>query len=187
MRIVSGHHRGRRIATPDGRNTRPTSDQTRESLFNIIDHADWAPDLDGAHVLDVFSGSGGLGLEALSRGAAFCLFAESHPKALSAIRQNIDHFGLDSDVARIHRHDATRLKLAPANVPQLFTHVFMDPPYRKNLYQPVLRRLPRYLADDAVVMIEESVDVEIKVSGWSVLEQRIWGSAQVLFIKLDKN
>lgn len=186
MRIVSGHHRGRRIETPDGRNTRPTSDQTRESIFNILEHADWAPSLGDAYVADLFAGSGALGLEALSRGASYCLFAERHPKALKAIRSNIDHFGLDADEARIHRFDVTRLKLAPANVPAPFTHVFMDPPYRKNLWPAVLRRLPAYLADDAVIILEESVDVELKMPDWDVVELRIWGAAQVAFLKRVK-
>ena len=94
MRIVSGHMRGRNIATPSGRNTRPTSDQTRESIFNILAHADWAPPLDGAIVTDIFAGSGALGLEAISRGAEFCLFVETEPKARGAIRENIDKMGL---------------------------------------------------------------------------------------------
>lgn len=186
MRIVSGSHRGRRIATPDGRNTRPTSDQTRESIFNILDHADWAPKLEGAHVADIFAGSGALGLEAISRGAAYCLFAERHPKALSAIRENIDHFDLSPDQARIHRFDVTRLKIAPANVPVPFTHVFMDPPYAKGLWSPVLRRLPSYLSDDAVVILEETDEVEIKPSGWEKAEHRIWGKSQVAFLKRIK-
>lgn len=186
MRIVSGHHRGRRIATPDGRGTRPTSDQTRESIFNILEHADWAPPLEGAQVIDIFAGSGALGLEALSRGAAYCLFAERNPKALKSIRDNIDHFGLSADEARIHRFDVTRLKIAPANVPAPFTHVFMDPPYGKNLWQPVLRRLPAYMAEDAVIILEDSVDVELKTPGWDVQEHRIWGAAQVVFLKKMK-
>lgn len=183
MRIVSGSHRGRRIAVPDGRGTRPTSDQTRESLFNILDHADWAPPLVGAHVLDVFAGSGALGLEAISRGAAFCLFVERDPKALSAIRANIDHFGLGPDTARIHRFDATRLKIAPGNRPAPFTHVFMDPPYSKGLGTPVLRRLARYLAPGAVVVLEEAVEAEVITAGWEVLEDRVWGAARVRMLR----
>jgi len=86
VRIVSGKLRGRNIETPSGRGTRPTSDQTRESVFNILKHAKWAPPIDGAIVADIFAGSGALGLEAISRGAAFCLFAETEPKARAAIR-----------------------------------------------------------------------------------------------------
>ena len=183
MRIVSGLHRGRNIATPDGRDTRPTSDQTRESIFNILEHADWAPPLDGAHVMDVFAGSGALGLEAISRGAAYCLFVERDPKALRAIRRNVDHFGLDADTARLHRFDATKLKLAPGNRPAPFTHVFMDPPYRKGLAAPVLRRLPRYLAPGAVVMVEDSVEAEMAFRGWDVLADKVWGAARVQFLR----
>ena len=182
MRIVSGVHRGRTIHTPSGRNTRPTSDQTRESVFNILDHADWAPELDGAHVMDVFAGSGALGLEALSRGAAFCVFVERHPEALKAIRRNFEHFKLGGE-ARIHRFDATRLKLAPANRPAPFSHIFMDPPYGKGLWAPVLRRLPPYLSDNAVVMVEDSADVEIAPRGWEVLSDKVWGAARVAFLR----
>ena len=182
MRIVSGDHRGRTIATPDGRNTRPTSDQTRESLFNILEHAEWAPSLDGAHVIDMFAGSGALGLEAISRGAEFCVFVERHPQALAAIRKNINHFGL-GDEARIHRFDARKLKLAPANRPKPFTHVFMDPPYGKGLWLPALRRLPQYLAKDGVVILEESVETEIEPRGWDIISEKIWGAAKVVFLK----
>ena len=185
MRIVSGDHRGRTIFTPDGRNTRPTSDQTRESVFNILEHADWAPPWDGAHVLDIFAGSGALGLEAVSRGAEFCVFVESHPQALAAIRKNMDHFGL-GDEARIHRFDATKLKLAPANRPKPFTHVFMDPPYNRKLWSPILRRLPQYLAENAVVMLEESVEAEINPKGWTILSDKEWGKSRVLFLRWNE-
>ncbi len=189
MRIVSGSHRKRRISTPDGRNTRPTSDQTRESVFNILEHADWSLPLDGAHVMDVFAGSGALGLEAISRGADYCLFVERDPKALAAIRKNMDHFRLSPDTARIHRFDATKLKIAPGNRPAPFTHVFMDPPYRKGLWQPVLRRVTPYLADGAAVMLEDSVEAEIDVAqlekrGWDIKADKVWGAARVLFLGL---
>ena len=184
MRIVSGHHRGRTIHTPEGRNTRPTSDQTRESIYNILDHADWAPPLDGAHVMDVFAGSGALGLEAISRGAEFCVFVERHPQALAAIRKNIDHFKL-GDEARIHRFDATKLKLAPANRPAPFTHVFMDPPYGKGLWSPVLRRLPQYMSEDGVVILEESKETDINPKGWTVMADKVWGAARVVFLKKE--
>jgi len=155
MRIVSGNMRGRNIATPSGRNTRPTSDQTRESIFNILTHADWAPPLDGAIVTDIFAGSGALGLEAISRGAAFCLFVETEPKARGAIRENIDKMRLFGKT-RLHRHDATKLKIAPGNLRGPFTHIFMDPPYNKGLWKPVLRKLEEHklIANDGVIILE---------------------------------
>jgi len=111
MRIVSGKLRGRNIATPSGRATRPTSDQTRESIFNILAHAAWSPELEGAITADIFAGSGALGLEAISRGAEFCLFVETEPKARAAIRENIEKMNLFG-CTRLHRRDATKLKIA---------------------------------------------------------------------------
>ena len=183
MRIVSGRLRGRNIATPSGRNTRPTSDQTRESVFNILKHADWAPPLDGAIVADIFAGSGALGLEAISRGADFCLFVETEPKARAAIRANIEKMKITEDT-RLHRYDATRLKIAPGNLRGKFTHIFMDPPYNKGLWKPVLSRLKQQdlLAENGVIILEESVDAEIEPNGFEVLADKNWGASRVLFL-----
>ena len=183
MRIVSGSLRGRNIATPGGRNTRPTSDQTRESIFNILGHADWAPSLDGAIVADIFAGSGALGLEAISRGAAFCLFAETEPKARSAIRKNIDTMKL-GDMARLHRYDATKLKIAPGNLRGQFTHIFMDPPYNKNLWRPVLYRIKtqNLLAENGVIILEESRDAENNPRDFKIASDKVWGAARVIFL-----
>ena len=187
MRIVSGRLRGRNIATPTGRSTRPTSDQTRESIFNILKHAEWAPSLNGAIVADIFAGSGALGLEAISRGAAFCLFVETEPKARGAIRDNIEAMDLFG-VTRLHRRDATKLKVAPGNLRGAFTHVFMDPPYNKGMWKPVLRRLKDQglIADDGVIILEvgaEEEDVEFR--GFKIHMDRTWGAARVLFLGLE--
>ena len=135
--------------------------------------------------MDVFAGSGALGLEAISRGAGYCLFVEREPRALAAIRANTEHFGLGADQARIHRFDATKLKIAPANRPAPFSHVFMDPPYNRGLSLPVLRRLPRYLAPGAVVVMEDSAEAELVLSGWQVREDRVWGAARVVFLQAE--
>ena len=185
MRIVSGKLRGRNIATPSGRSTRPTSDQTRESIFNILKHAEWAPPLDGAIVADIFAGSGALGLEAISRGADFCLFAETEPKARAAIRANIEKMKLSEDT-RLHRYDATKLKIAPGNMRGKFTHIFMDPPYNKGLWKPVLSRLIQQdiLAEGGVIILEESIEAEIEPRGFEILADKTWGAARVLFLGL---
>ena len=185
MRIVTGRLRGRNIITPKGRNTRPTSDQTRESIFNILGHAEWSPDLEGAIVADIFAGSGALGLEAISRGAEFCLFVETEPNARAAIRANIDKIGLGG-VTRLHRHDATKLKIAPGNLRGAFTHIFMDPPYNKGLWKPVLERLKHYglIAEGGVIILEESKDAEIDTAGFTVHADKLWGSTRVLFLGL---
>jgi 16S rRNA (guanine966-N2)-methyltransferase len=184
MRIVTGSLRGRNIITPKGRNTRPTSDQTRESIFNILLHVEWAPEIDGAIVADIFAGSGALGLEAISRGAEFCLFVETEPKARAAIRENIDKMGLFG-CTRLHRHDATKLKIAPGNLRGPFTHIFMDPPYNKGLWRPVLSRLKDYdlIAKNGVIILEESKDAEIETAGFEVLADKTWGAARVLFLR----
>jgi len=188
VRIVSGKLRGRNIETPSGRGTRPTSDQTRESVFNILKHAEWAPPIDGAIVADIFAGSGALGLEAISRGAAFCLFAETEPKARAAIRANIEKMKLSEDT-RLHRYDATKLKIAPGNMRGKFTHIFIDPPYNKGLWKPVLRRLSQQnlLAENGVIIMEESVEAELEPIGYEILEDKEWGAARVLFLKPKVN
>ena len=188
MRIVSGRLRGRNIATPTGRSTRPTSDQTRESIFNILKHAEWAPPLNGAIVADIFAGSGALGLEAISRGAAFCLFAETEPKARTVIRANIEKMKISEDT-RLHRYDATKLKIAPGNMRGKFTHIFMDPPYNKSLWKPVLSRIIQQdiLADDGVIILEESVEAEVEPRGFEILKDKSWGAARVLFLRLTNN
>ncbi len=185
MRIVSGRLRGRNIATPGGKNTRPTSDQTRESLFNILTHAEWAPELDGAIVADIFAGSGALGLEAISRGAEFCLFVETEPKARASIRANIEKMGLFG-CTRLHRKDATKLRIAPGNLRGPFSHIFMDPPYRKGLWRPVLDRLTAQglVAKDGVIILEVANDEEVDTGNYNVLDERVWGAARVLFLGL---
>ena len=188
MRIVSGKLRGRNIAAPSGKNTRPTSDQTRESIFNILAHAEWAPPLEGAIVTDIFAGSGALGLEAISRGAEFCLFVETEPKARGAIRENVEKMGLFG-CTRLHRHDATKLKIAPGNLRGPFTHIFMDPPYNKGMWKPVLRRLQDHnlIAEDGVIILEESKDAEIDPRGFEILADKIWGASRVLFMRVSES
>ncbi|HLZ84677.1 MAG TPA: RsmD family RNA methyltransferase [Caulobacteraceae bacterium] len=108
MRIVAGEHRGRPLVAPKGHSTRPTADRARQALFNVLEHAPWSPDLAGLRVLDLFAGSGALGLEALSRGAAVCLFADTDPAAAAAIAANLAALRLE-DRASVRRWDATRL------------------------------------------------------------------------------
>lgn len=187
MRIVGGKNRGRNITAPSGKTTRPTSDQARESIFNILKSAAWSPTLDGAVVIDIFAGSGALGLEALSRGAEFCLFVETEPKARAAIRENTTTMGLGG-VTRLHRRDATKLRIEPNNLRGPFTHIFLDPPYNKNLARPVLRKLGEQglIADGAVIIYEMGKDEEPNLRGYEVHDTRIWGAAKVVFMGLEK-
>ncbi|MEM9740865.1 MAG: 16S rRNA (guanine(966)-N(2))-methyltransferase RsmD [Pseudomonadota bacterium] len=185
MRIVAGQHKGRPIGAPKGRGTRPTSDRAREALFNVLAHADWAPDLSGARVIDLFAGSGALGLEAISRGAVFCLFVETDHGARGAIRANIEAMGLYG-ITRLHRRSATDLGEKPAGVGAPFTLAFMDPPYGKGLVPPALNTLVKgqWLADDALVIVEMSADEDFETpERWKVLDDRSSGAARMVYLK----
>ena len=136
MRIVAGRFRGHSLAAPRGLRTRPTTDRLRETIFNILVHgADFS--LDDTKVLDLFAGTGALGLEALSRGARFALFIEEAAGARAAIRDNIEALGL-TGATKLFRRDATRLGPMPPSAGGPFDLVFCDPPYGEGLAEPAL-------------------------------------------------
>ncbi len=130
MRIIAGRFKGKAIEAPKGLTTRPTSDRVRESLFNVLEHGAPQIDFEGSRVLDLFAGSGALGLEALSRGARYCLFIEDDADARAAIRRNVEALSL-TGVTKIWRRDATML--GPAGPVSPFDLIFCDPPYDKGL------------------------------------------------------
>ena len=131
MRIVAGDLRGRPIQAPEGQEVRPTSDRAREAIFNILEHASWSQGTRDLRVIDLFAGSGAMGLEALSRGAAACLFVELAEASLVAIRANIRAFALEPRT-RMLRQDATRLSRLP-ELDAPYELAFLDPPYAKGL------------------------------------------------------
>jgi len=184
MRIISGKFKGQAIAAPAGRDTRPTSDRARESLFNVLAHAAWAPDLEGARVIDLFAGSGALGFEAISRGAAFCLFVETESAARGAIRNNIESFQLFGNT-RIHRRSATDLGPKPAGVGEPFTLAFMDPPYNKGLVEPCLTTLKtgNWLAPDALVVVETEARETFEHPGFTEVDTREAGKAKITMLR----
>jgi 16S rRNA (guanine966-N2)-methyltransferase len=185
MRIVAGAFKGRGLVAPKGRDTRPTADRTRESIFNVLAHASWAPPLDGARVIDLFAGSGALGLEAISRGASFALFVETDPGARGAIRENADALGV-MGITRIHRRDAQALGEKPAGLGNPFDLAFLDPPYRQGLVEPALARLGSggWLAEDAVAVVETAHDEpDVIVEGFATEDARRYGEAKVCFLK----
>lgn len=184
MRIVGGTFKGRAIAAPGGRDTRPTGDRTREAVFNILSHAPWSAGIEGRRVLDLFAGSGALGLEALSRGAAFALFVETDAAARGAIRDNIEALGLFG-TTRIHRRDATDLGIKPAGLGDPFDLVFLDPPYGRGLGAAALKRLGggAWITDDAQIVFECGADETPDVTGFETLDTRDYGAAKVLFLR----
>ena len=155
LRVIAGSHRGRRLEAPPGDAVRPTADRTREALFNILAHAGWGPDggavLAGARVLDAFCGSGALGLEALSRGAAACTFLDSGREALDCVRRNLATLREEGRASLI-RADA----LSPPPAPAPATLAFLDPPYGRDLPGPALAALAGrgWFAPGAVIVVE---------------------------------
>jgi 16S rRNA (guanine966-N2)-methyltransferase len=185
LRIVSGRFRGKPLVAPPGLATRPTGDRARQAVFNILEHAAWSRPLQGARAIDLFAGSGALGFEALSRGAAFCLFVETDEAARGAIRDNMEAFGLFG-AARVHRRDATDLGLRPASAGPAFDLAFLDPPYAKGLGERALAALAAggWLEPDALVVFERGVDEpEPAVPGFELQDARTYGAARVWFMR----
>ena len=179
MRIVAGSFRGRPLAVPADERIRPTSDRVREALFNVLAHGIDGFGLEGARVLDLFAGTGALGLEALSRGAQRCLFVEEAPDARALIRENVEALGL-AGVTRIWRRDAT--SLGPASAVDRFDLVLLDPPYGRGLGERALAaaRDGGWLAPGAVVALEERAGTVIAwPAGFTVLDSRRWGGTEV--------
>jgi 16S rRNA (guanine966-N2)-methyltransferase len=190
LRIVSGAFRGKALVTPQGEATRPTSDRARQAIFNILEHAAWSKGVRGARVIDLFAGSGALGFEALSRGAAFCLFVETDEAARGAIRENVEAMGLFG-ATRVHRRDATDLGARPGGDGPAFELAFLDPPYAKgppytkDLGEQALEKLAAgsWLAPGAVVVFERGAgEPDVAVPGYEVLDVRDYGAARVHFL-----
>jgi 16S rRNA (guanine966-N2)-methyltransferase len=160
MRIIGGRLRGRALAAPKSQAIRPTADRLREALFNILAHAYDDP-VNGARVLDLFAGTGALGLEAVSRGAAFALFIDDGAEARALLRENVAALGLGG-ATRIFRRDAT--KLGAAHPVEPFSLVFVDPPYGKGLAERALisARDGGWLTPAALVIVEEAADAGFK-------------------------
>ncbi|MBX9708711.1 MAG: 16S rRNA (guanine(966)-N(2))-methyltransferase RsmD [Caulobacteraceae bacterium] len=185
MRIVAGRLKGRAIVAPDGMGTRPTSDRARQAIFNVLEHAAWSEPLNGARVMDLFAGSGALGFEALSRGAAFALFVETDEDARGAIRDNADAYGL-MGATRVHRRSAIDLGVRPGSDGEAFDLAFLDPPYGKGLGEQALLRLieGNWLKPGALVVFERGSDEpEIETPGYERLDARDYGAARVLFLR----
>ena len=167
LRIIAGEARGRRLSAPEGMDVRPTTSRVREAVFNSL-HSQGC--LEGANVLDLFAGSGALGLEALSRGAASATFVESAPSALAALRANIDAVGFND-----------RCRVVPGDVmeelPRLsgdYGVALCDPPYRFDAWPELLSRLP------AGVVMAESDQAVVIGPEWVVIKQRRYAGTVVV-------
>lgn len=182
MRIVGGRFKGRGLAAPRTMAVRPTSDRLRETLFNVLAHAYGDP-VDGARVLDLFAGTGALGLEALSRGAAYALFVDESSEGRGLLRDNVDRLGV-AGITKVFRRDATRLGPAHPNAP--FSLAFCDPPYGKDLAPRALASALAggWLVPGALVVVEESAGTPVPLpEGFTLEEARDYGDTQILFVR----
>ncbi|MBM3680705.1 MAG: 16S rRNA (guanine(966)-N(2))-methyltransferase RsmD [Actinobacteria bacterium] len=177
MRIVAGRHRSRRLAVPVGPDVRPTSDRAREAVFASLG------DVTGARVLDLFAGSGALGLEALSRGAASCVFVERDRTALAAIRANVAALGEEA-AAAVRRGSATTALRALAEAGAAFDLVLLDPPYGDfpRLWPWLSEAVPAVLAPDGRVVVEGPVGAEVAMPGFEAAYNRRVGAARLAIL-----
>jgi 16S rRNA (guanine966-N2)-methyltransferase len=178
MRIVAGRFRGKQLSSPEGLDIRPTSDRVRESIFNIL-ASRLGPAFDSVRVLDLFAGTGALGLEALSRGASFTAFVDSGVEARGLIRHHVESFGLGGETKLLKR-DATAL--GPIEKFKPFDLVFIDPPYSKGLGERALveARDGGWLAPDATIVLEEARNAGPKLpDGFTANDRRDYGETSV--------
>ncbi|NWH07538.1 MAG: 16S rRNA (guanine(966)-N(2))-methyltransferase RsmD [Alphaproteobacteria bacterium] len=188
MRVVGGSLRGRTIEGPKDARVRPTSDRVREAIFNVLAHRDLGGGftLEGARVLDLFAGTGALGIEAVSRGARFCLFIDDHLESRAIIRRNVEAFSL-TGVTKIWRRDASSLGPVEPNANGPFDLLFADPPYRMNLLGPALlsAREGGWLQPHAVCVAELAADEAFAPPfGFVVADDRTHGETRVLMLRL---
>ena len=184
MRIVAGKFRGKALLSPADDSIRPTADRVREAVFNIL-ASRMGPNLDGKRVLDLFAGTGALGLEALSRGAANVVFVDIGAEARGLIRDHIEAFGAGG-VTKLLRRDAT--DLGPGGTIRPFELIFLDPPYGKGLGERALisAREGGWIASGATIVLEEGSDVALNLpDGFAVDDRREYGAAAVYFISLE--
>jgi len=182
MRVTSGKLKGRGLLAPEDARVRPTSDKVRQAIFNILTNG-MGIALEGLAVADLFAGTGALGIEALSRGAKFCLFVDDDAGSRALQRENVEVLGL-TGVSKIWRRDATDLGPCGAGSGGPFDLVFLDPPYRKGLAEKALQSLREggWLATSSILVVETATDETLDASGFNKLEERDYGETRVTFL-----
>jgi 16S rRNA (guanine966-N2)-methyltransferase len=185
MRITAGRFKGRNLIAPDDLSVRPTSDKVRQAIFNILEHNDFGREfrLEDARVIDLFAGTGALGIEALSRGARFALLIDDDAVSRAVIRRNVEALGL-TGTTKIWRRDATNLGRASG---EAFDLAFLDPPYRRDLIAPSLRalRIGQWLQPSAVIVVETAADEDMAPGeDFELIEERTYGDTRVRFLGL---
>lgn len=182
MRITGGQYKNRKLVVPEGKDVRPTSDRMRQTLFNMIRHARWADDfdLDGAYVLDLFCGSGALGIEALSQGAKHCTFVDMD---VTSIKSNASAILPNDDFETIKTNAVT---FKPRNV-QSYDLVFMDPPYNKDLIEPAIQNLiqNQTIKQNCLIIAESEKGYSIDINHIEVIETRTQGQSSLHILRYN--
>jgi 16S rRNA (guanine966-N2)-methyltransferase len=185
MRVTGGIFGGRPLVSPRDMSVRPTSDRTRQAIFNMLRHKDFGIDfaLEGAAVLDLFAGTGALGIEALSHGARWCLFVDDSADSRALQRENIEALNL-TGATRIWRRDATDLGPIGPSAGGPFNLVFLDPPYRKDMISKPLKSLKDggWLAPRALLVAETDAFEALEAPGYELLDERDYGETRVRFL-----
>ncbi len=189
MRITGGRFGGRVLVSPTDDRIRPTSDKVRQAIFNVLLHRDLGDfHLDSARVIDLFAGTGALGLEAISLGASYALFVEDGAEARALVRRNVEALGL-TGATKIWRRDATGMGPVPAGAGGPFALAFLDPPYRKGLLIPALASLRDggWLKEGAIAVAEAEKDLTASPpEGFTTVDDRTYGETRVLFFRLSE-
>ncbi len=181
MRVIAGKARRLALKCMDGENTRPTTDRIKETLFNML-----ANDLYDASFLDLFSGSGGIGIEALSRGASECVFVENHPKAVAVIKENLKFTKLEEDATVMATECLTAVTRMEGR--EAFSFIFMDPPYQSGLEDQVLAYLKdsSLVDEDTLLIVEASLDKDFSFAeeyGYTIVREKTYKTNKHVFIK----
>ncbi|MBR1622793.1 MAG: 16S rRNA (guanine(966)-N(2))-methyltransferase RsmD [Pseudobutyrivibrio sp.] len=181
MRVIAGNNRGMTLVTPDGIDTRPTTDRIKETLFNMI-----AFELPDAYFLDLFSGSGQIGIEALSRGAKEAVFVEKDKNAIGCIEKNLAKARL-TDCSKLYKVDVSSA-LNQLNSHQVFDIIFMDPPYDKLIEKKVLEDLTKrnYVSKDTIIIVEASLETEfdyVQELGYIITKEKLYKTNKHIFLK----
>lgn len=182
MRVISGSAKSLRLKTIEGDNTRPTTDRIKETLFNMINN-----DMYGCRFLDLFSGSGGIGIEALSRGAKECYFVENNKKAVNCIEENLKFTKLNGN-ARVMNMTAQVAVKTLYNNKNVFDYIFMDPPYNKLLEKEILELIVEFpiIDENSVIIVEASKQTEtdyITELGYNIVKEKIYKTNKHIFVQ----
>lgn len=183
MRIISGLLKGKNLLSPDGQNTRPTSDKARQGVFNIIEHAPWSCGIRDINFLDICAGTGAFGLEALSRGAKSACFIENNRDALMALKQNIKNCRFE-ECTKIIEKDASNLVQSATE----YDIIFIDPPYYKNLLPPILNQIfeKKFAGKETIIIIEHHKDEIIEIpNNFEIIKQVNYGINGIDFLRLN--